>query len=155
KGSLAALTGPHRASQPGHTVRVIDPFGVLETSFPEIVEAFPHLKSEGYNPLTNLDPDSERFNDDAMNMAKAMIKPDGLKEKHWAQSAQTLVKVLIMAIRVAIGETAQLDMIRHLVTARPELMATEIDRLIKEHGERYPAIAAALNRFTAITSAKE
>ena len=44
KGTLAALTGPYRASLPGHTVIVVDPFAVLERDYPRLVARYPFEK---------------------------------------------------------------------------------------------------------------
>lgn len=152
KGSLAALTGPFRDKSSGHEVRVIDPFGVLEISFPEVVANHRRLKSQGFNPLAALDPSSERFNDDAANIARALIRTDAHAEKHWAQSAQALIKGLLMAIRVEDGPAAKLPVIRDFISARPKFLAMEINKIVNDHRERYPAIAAALSRFAEISS---
>jgi type IV secretion system protein VirD4 len=151
KGSLAAQSGPFRASQPNHRVRVIDPFGVLESSFPEVIDAFPQLKSEGFNPLSNLDPTSERFADDAANIARAIIKTDEQGEKYWARSAQALVKGLLMAIRVEDGEAAHLASVRDIVGSPTATLARMVAKMVEQHAEKYPAIAASLGRFTNIS----
>jgi type IV secretion system protein VirD4 len=149
KGSLAAMTGPYRASLRDHTVRVIDPYGVLD---PAVASAFPALKSRGFNPLAMLSPESDRFNDDAGNIARAMIKLDALSEKHWAQSAQALVKGLLMALRVEDGPQALLWHVRAIITAPTDIVAKECARIVKRFQHECPPIAAALNRFAGLKS---
>ena len=57
------------------------------------------MGSNGFNPVAALDPKSEDFPDDAMGLAEAMIKVEGM-EPHWSQSAQDLVCALIMYSRL-------------------------------------------------------
>jgi type IV secretion system protein VirD4 len=100
KGELAAFTAANRASQPGHKVVVVDPFAVIPKTYPRLVEKYPYLASNGFNPLEALDPDSEDFADEAMALAEAIIRVEG-SEPHWGQSAQDLIAALIMSVRLS------------------------------------------------------
>ncbi len=165
KGSLAARTGPYRAALKNadgtpHKVIVIDPFRVLERDHPELVERHPFLKSVGFNPLAALDPDDDDFVDDAKALADAMIQIDAKGERHWAQSAQSLVKGLLMVARIAF-EQSSLSHVRTWLGWEPERLALRIRGQAKgenqfkgwasEFGEDHPAIATSLNRFGEIS----
>jgi type IV secretion system protein VirD4 len=156
KGSLAALTGAYRAALPGHTVVVIDPFRVLEKNYPRLVERHPFLKSAGFNPVAALDPQSEDFEDDAKALADALIQIDTHGEKHWAQSAQSLVKGLLLVARLGLKD-GRLPDLRYWLGMEPEALAEKIrgykegDKHVAGWAEQWrdtvPAVAASLSRF--------
>jgi type IV secretion system protein VirD4 len=107
KGTLAAHTAVHRAQldksgNPTRQVVIIDPFKVIEESYPRLVARFPFLRSTGLNSMSALDPDSPDGEavDEAKAMAEAIIKVPPKGEPHWAQSAQALVRGLILALKV-------------------------------------------------------
>lgn len=161
KGTLAALTGAYRASLPGHTVIVVDPFRVLEKNNPRLVEQYPFLKSAGFNPVAALDPNSDDFEDDAKALAEALIHIDNQGERHWAQSAQSLVKGLLLVARLGLKD-GRLPDIRNWLGWEPERLAEEIRGYVKKDGTRFagwaaqwhdtaPAIAACLNRFAKVS----
>lgn len=100
KGELAAYTAAYRASQKGHRVVVIDPFGVMQRNYPKLAATHSFLTSTGFNPIAALDPAREEFPDDATALAEAMIRVEG-NEPHWSQSAQDLLTALIMYVRIA------------------------------------------------------
>jgi len=54
------------------------------------------LKSHGFNPLANLRPESDRFADDAANMARAIIKTDAKAKNIGRNLLSSLVKGLLM-----------------------------------------------------------
>lgn len=161
KGELAALTAAYRAGYEGgpreDRVVVIDPFGVVEQNYPRLVERYPFLKSRGYNPVAALDPAGTDFEDDAKKLAEALIKIDEKGERHWAESAQALVKGLLLAMRLRLGD-ASLEDLRDILGSRPETLAKAItgskdegfDGWVTEFGEKFPAIPATLNRFSRI-----
>ena len=82
KGELAAITARHRRSL-GHNVVILNPFDIR------------HFGSDGFNPLSSIDPDSPTFYDDAAAIGEALIRIEG-NEPHWSESAQGLVVGLIM-----------------------------------------------------------
>lgn len=88
KGELAAITAPYRRKL-GKVV-IINPFGVL-TNWP----GYGDLRSDGFNPLANLDPSSPSFNADAALLADALVQITG-NDPHWDGSAQALIAALIM-----------------------------------------------------------
>lgn len=114
KGELAAATAAFRAAQPGHKVAVIDPFGVIRTTYPKLGAAHPFLISNGFNPVAALDPKSDEFPDDALALAEAIIRVEG-SEPHWAQSAQDLIAALIMYVRLDKGRSASLADVRAIL----------------------------------------
>jgi hypothetical protein len=58
KGELTAHTALYRSQQPGHSVHVIDPFGVIRKEYPKLYAENPALfTSKGYNHLAALQPD--------------------------------------------------------------------------------------------------
>jgi type IV secretion system protein VirD4 len=88
KGELAAITAPYRRKL-GDVV-ILNPFGVL-TNW----RGYGDLKSDGFNPLANLDPSSPSFNSDAALLAAALVQITG-NDPHWDGSARALVAALIM-----------------------------------------------------------
>ena len=106
KGELAAVTAQKRAAF-GRVV-VLNPFGVL-------VDECPYLKSHGFNPLALLDPDSDDFVDDASAIGEGLVKIQG-KDPHWTEGGQDFVTALIMYVRRLGGTTADLGIVRKLLT---------------------------------------
>lgn len=157
KGALAAHTAIHRAQldakgQPTRKIVVIDPFRVIEETYPHLVARFPFFKSSGLNPVAMLDPASkdEESVDDAKAMAEAIVKIDPKGEAHWALSAQSLVKGLLLARQVkarAKNTNSSLGEVRKWITTPPELMGPAVAGMCEEMDEKYPAISGALNRF--------
>jgi type IV secretion system protein VirD4 len=88
KGELAAVTAPFRREL-GRVV-ILNPFGVLTDR-----RGYGHLKSEGFNPLAAIDPDSPSFNSQAAGLADALITIEG-KQPHFSLSARALIAALIM-----------------------------------------------------------
>ena len=143
KGTLAALTGPFRASMPRQTVIVIDPFGVLERDYPKLVARYPFLKSAGFNPVAALDPDGDDFPDDARALSEAIIRVEDKDQPHWARSAQDLVSGLMMCDRIENGPQSSLVAVRDWVGAEAGTLAREIkENLLPLAGGKYDAIGA-------------
>ena len=166
KGSLAAMTGAYRAGLKNsdgspHKVVVVDPFHVLEKNYPGLIEKHPELQSAGYNPVAALDPTSEDFEDDAKSLADALIQvAPNSNEPHFAQSAQALVKGLLLVARIAI-EDGRLPDLRYWLGLEPDVLAAKIRGYKTEDGnvpgwlaswaQDVPAIAATLSRFAKIS----
>ena len=91
KGELAAVTAKHR--QTVGEVVIINPFGILADR-----RGLEHLKSQGFNPLTALDPLAPSFNSDTALLAEALVKTENQKDPHWDDSARALVAALIMYV---------------------------------------------------------
>jgi type IV secretion system protein VirD4 len=108
KGALAAHTAVHRAKldengNPTRKVIIIDPFKVVEKNYPRLVERYPFLRSARINPIAEMEidaPDGEAV-DEAKAMSEAIIKVAATDNNpHFAQSAQALVRGLILALKV-------------------------------------------------------
>jgi len=151
KGELAALTAAHRASKPGHRVKVIDPFGVMPKSHPELCERYPFLRDSGFNPLSLLDPESDDFPDDAMALTEAIIRVEG-KEPHWSQSAQDLVAALIMFV-LSKYKKGSLGIVRTLLGQSTAGFTATIGAMIKAGSEpRREELSTKAARFAALDS---
>jgi type IV secretion system protein VirD4 len=147
KGELFAHTAFERAKTRGHKVVLIDPFGVVETTYPELKRFVP-CESCGFNPVAALDETSFRFIDDAKSLAVALIKTEDTRDPYWPQAAQALVKGLILGLRIRGGRDASLNDLRNVLGLPPENMANFISAMIKEFGAEWPALAASLSEFT-------
>jgi type IV secretion system protein VirD4 len=112
KGEAAAMTIKHRRKC-GRVI-VLNPFGVLVKECPEL-----GLDSTGFNPLANLDPDSDNFVDDAVGIADALTRSSG-DDDHWIPSAQELLSGLCMHVKDEHGPDANLGHVRKLLTARTQ-----------------------------------
>jgi type IV secretion system protein VirD4 len=82
KGELAWQTAHIRRRY--SAVKIINPFGVLG------------MPSDGYNPLSVLDPRSAKFYDAAAAIADALIEVESGSGQYWSESAQGLLVALIM-----------------------------------------------------------
>ena len=89
KGELAAVTAPYRRTL-GRVV-ILNPFGVLADR-----RGYEDLKSDGFNPLAALKPDSPLFNSKASEIAAALVAVSDGQNKHFDTSARALVAALIM-----------------------------------------------------------
>jgi type IV secretion system protein VirD4 len=116
KGENARITAARRgAGVPGggvgglgQDVHVLDPFGVSG------------IQSSCFNPLDELDPESEDFIEDAGTFADALITHPDHGERHWTESAQALLRALIL---LAAGDEDPAR--RNLITVRNMLMLTD------------------------------
>jgi type IV secretion system protein VirD4 len=119
KGELALCTAGRRGQGTncgkqglGQNVHVLDPFGVSGCA------------AASFNPLAELDIDSPDLIDDATMFAEALITHPERGERHWTESAQALLRALIL-VAVADDDPDR----RNLVIVRRLLMLT--DRLIE------------------------
>jgi type IV secretion system protein VirD4 len=106
KGEAAAITASLRRSL-GRVV-MLNPFQLLASEHPR-------LRSDGFNPLTALDPNSDHFIDDATGIAEALVRVEG-SQPHWSESAQDLVAALVMYEVLARGRDATLGNVRAMLT---------------------------------------
>jgi len=102
KGELARKTARWRREGLGQNVLVLDPFGVSGHA------------SAAYNPLADVVPDSDTFMDDVALIADALIVDDGVKEKHWTDSAKNLIRAIILYM-FAEGSAATLPRLRRIL----------------------------------------
>lgn len=70
---------------------------VVFNPFDEMVDVYPDLKSDGFNPLASIDPDTEFFVEDCLTIADAYVVDNaGTQDKHWVEAARDLLTALIM-----------------------------------------------------------
>jgi len=111
KGENARITARRRgtgAEGLGQNVYVLDPFGVSG------------VPSSSFNPLGELDTDSADLIEDAGMFAEALITHPDRGERHWTESAQALLRALILAVA---GDEDPAR--RNLITVRNLLMLTD------------------------------
>jgi type IV secretion system protein VirD4 len=109
KGELAAITARKRATM-GRVI-VLNPFALL-------ADDLPHLESEGWNPLLQLDPEGDDFESDARCIADALIDKsgDGGHSKFFETSAENLAAALVMWERYISGDKSSLRNVRAQVS---------------------------------------
>lgn len=103
KGELARETANRRHVM-GQKVVVIDPFN----------RSGEHTKTfrGGFNPLAEIDPESDEAVDDAAMLAEALVTDDSGADSHWANAARELVKALILRALLEPIETRTLLYVR-------------------------------------------
>ena len=146
KGELFAHTAVERAKTAGHRIVLIDPFAVVKTNYPRLAERI-SCESIGFNPIAALDPKSLRFIDDAKSLAVSLIKTEDTRDKYWPLAAQTLIKGLVMGLRIRGGPEASLVDLRDVLGLPPAQLADYISSMIERLGEEWPAIGASLGEF--------
>lgn len=121
KGENAFHTAKRR-EQIGQRVHVLDPFGVSD------------CKLARFNPLADLDLDDRDLIEDAGVFADALIEHPPTGERYWTESAQGLIRALILLT------LAQHPHRRNLITMRRLLMLTDqaITRRIKQEKYNHP-----------------
>ena len=106
KGELAAVTAPLRR-QLGEVV-ILNPFGVLVD-----IPGYQDLKSCGFNPLSQLDPNASSFNQRAAQLADALVTVES-KDPHWGQSARALIAAIIMYVVIEARQERRSPTIRRV-----------------------------------------
>lgn len=149
KGELAAYTAAYRANA-GQKVVIIDPFGVMEATYPRLVAKYPFLKSNGYNPVASLNPENDDFPDDATRLAEAIIRVEG-QEPHWSQSAQDLVAALAMYVRLDKSGGSLADVRRLLGLAATEFRETVGKMIDAGIDHKCEELAVKAGRFAELT----
>jgi type IV secretion system protein VirD4 len=109
KCQLAPMT--HRARKAMGEVIVINPFGLL-------VDKYPHLKSDGFNPLPHLNEKSLFFEADAASIASCLIPMDPNEhQKIFSQGAREILQAAIMWECRTKKDKASLFAVRNALTA--------------------------------------
>ncbi|MBJ7532624.1 type IV secretory system conjugative DNA transfer family protein [Rhodomicrobium vannielii ATCC 17100] len=103
KGELAALTFGARTEK-DQSCFALDPFGV---------SGQPCAR---FNPLDEIDPESDFAVDDAGNLAGALIATPERGERHWSDSARELVRALILLVLTFPKSERDLLAVRQLLT---------------------------------------
>jgi len=146
KGELSAVTAAHRAAKGGQVV-ALDPFGVL-------AERGINVPCVGFNPMLGLDPQSDNFVDDTMQLAEALVQVSPqAKEPHFPEAAQDFVAGLIMLARCFYGDKANLAIVRKDIS-RP---AAEIEEIATQVCKTplHEAIRNKLSKYCKIGDNKE
>jgi type IV secretion system protein VirD4 len=107
KGENAAETAAWREEGLGQDVHVLDPFSVSGRP------------CSSFNPLAELDAEYPHLIEDAGLFADALITHPDRGEKHWTESAQALLRALILLVA---GED---ETRRNLITVRKLLMLSD------------------------------
>ncbi len=116
-GALAAITARKRATF--GKVIVLNPFGLMAGDLP-------HLQSQGWNPLLQLDPEGADFEGDARTIADALIeKSDDNRSKFFDADAENIITALVMWERFIKGDEASLVNIR-AVLSLPKSLKTAL-----------------------------
>lgn len=117
KGENAARTARHRGNGAGRgkpgldqEVHVLDPFGESQLS-----------DLAAFNPLDALDARSEMVVEDVGVFADALITHPERGERHWTESAQALIRALILVV----VSDPRFDGRRNLITVRRLLLLTD------------------------------
>jgi type IV secretion system protein VirD4 len=125
KGENAKITAGRRGNGTkagraglGQDVYVLDPFEVSG------------IPTASFNPLVEIDLQSKDCAEDAGMFADALITHPDHGEKHWTESAQALLRALIL-VALADPDPAR----RNLITVRRLLMGTDerIDEKVLQH----------------------
>jgi type IV secretion system protein VirD4 len=129
KGELARDTAEHRRSVLGQEVHVLDPFGCSG----QVASPF--------NPLAELDADSDTIVDDVDTVTQALILDEnGADGSHWTNSAQALMRGLILhALQKPAAERNLVTVRQLLMLTYPELVATQA--ALQAAGAKDPAEA--------------
>ena len=122
KGENAAFTA-RRREQMGQAVYVLDPFGVSG------------CKTSSFNPLAELSLRDKDVIEDAGVFADALIEHPTQADRHWSESAQALIRALILLTLAHPKPYA-----RNLVTVRKLLTLTDpwLDQRIKQEKFMHP-----------------
>lgn len=104
KGEAAAVTAQARRAM-GHDVRILDPFGVISDA------------SDGLNPLDLLDPAAETFEDDALELAEAIVGPEqSTRERFWDNWARSLISAVVTLCAQERGQRGTLGNVWNTLT---------------------------------------
>jgi len=119
KGELATLTASRRsaggsqwsqAMDPGHgRVYVLDPYG-------RVIGPAEQYRAS-FNPLADLDADTDRGLDMAWQIADALIMQSDGDGSHWTQSARTFLRGLVLFVaKTELAASKTLIRVRELIT---------------------------------------
>lgn len=141
KGEIAARTARRRGDGPlngaaglKQKVFVLDPFG--ESG----------LASNAFNPLKDLKPESPEVVEDIALIADALITHDSHGDRHWSDSAQALLRALILLVVIDPIYRERC----HLLTVRELLLLTE--KSVQNRMESRPVGAKDLSAEQALFS---
>ena len=143
KGENASLTAARRGpgnewcEGMGQEVFVLDPFGVADV--PDELRA-------SFNPLAQLDPESETVIEDAGLVAEGLVLPGGDGEDHWTDTARALVRGVILYL-VSTYEVPTLFDLRRLLTQGEKEAFEAARRVRREYLAEVEEAKAAHERY--------
>lgn len=143
KGELAAATAQHRRDRLCQQVYVLDPFGCSG------------LASSCFNPLQEIDVNAASCVDDVDAIAQALILSEhGDEGSHWTNSAEALVRGLILYALTLPPQERNLKTVRELLMLTyPALEARR--QQIEAEGGRDPEGQAQNELFMAMRDCRE
>ena len=118
-GELALIAAKYRREFLKRNVVIIDPYGVVTKHLGTMTARF--------NPISQLDPESDSFFDDAMLHADSLVIVQNVRDPYWIDEAQALIAGLLMYIRVTPLEafptqkkSRDLAQLRRLISLTPD-----------------------------------
>jgi type IV secretion system protein VirD4 len=138
KGELARITAKRRRAM-GQDVFVLDPFGVSG------------VPTHSFNPLSDIDPESETAIDDAALLAESLIVEEGERNNHWVNGARELVKAIILYALLQKPEWKNLSTVRNLLRQGSDTAAD--GRTIPGFKVGLEALAACGDAFEGVVAA--
>ncbi|NCC27565.1 MAG: type IV secretory system conjugative DNA transfer family protein [Gammaproteobacteria bacterium] len=122
KGENARLTAERRRRM-GQAVYVLDPFGVSGEN------------CAAYNPLGDLEPESDTLIDDAAVIADCMISDRSARDPHWNETARELMKGLILHVKLDRPFEDQQTLIEmRRILRDPMLLGTALQQMTEPAG---------------------
>jgi len=125
KGEIAAITSRFRRTI--GDVKVINQYGVLTDQRPD-------LKSDGWNPLDDLDPDLPNYADECAARGDALIKSNGNESQpifpNSARSALTAGIIFEVQTARLLGEIPSLPAVRAMLTLDTEQLVARVNEMI-------------------------
>jgi type IV secretion system protein VirD4 len=152
KGELACITSRAREEM-GQKVYVLDPFGAslqgCETQ--EQCDALA-ARFASYNPLCELDPESQTFIDDAALIAGALVKETG-GDSYWTDSAKRLLRALILFVFLLPEDEQNLCTVRDLLMLKDEQLRRLAEKeSIGEQDALWKILKLAADAFEGVIS---
>lgn len=111
KGENAAITGRYRREQLGHTVHVINPWGMLAG-----VYARNGLKQATFNPLDVLDPRDANIVSTASSLASAICHQEVANDSFWHESAKAILTATLLWVVDTPGEKRTLAHVADIIS---------------------------------------
>lgn len=130
KLEIAAVTANYRRRVCGaENVKIINPYGLL-------VDHRPDLKSDGWNPYGDLDPDAFTFGDDCAAKGDALVKTSSNEhQKHFPDTAREAITGRTMQeVREARAQNfpPSLANVRHFFTQEPAVLKDAVKKLLEK-----------------------
>lgn len=153
KGELARITSRARAEM-GQRVVVLDPFGAsLQGCKSDAQREALVARLGAYNPLDELDPNSDTFVEDAMVIANSLIKDSHSSDRFWADSAKVLVHAIILFVFTLPESERNLCTVRDLLALKGQRLTKAAERLeMKPEAALWQLMRNTDERFQGVVS---